>query len=288
MPDFDLVIKIYLRQLLQRQLYDSALENILELYNAPQLPEEHKKFLEYILSRTDKTLIEEDKIVFYRDFDFFINILENNKNIINLKKHGLEVKNSNKDGSKVEWSFKNKDHDFKIEFFKYDSHKINYSSSEKKMQFSIIDNKIYLSKINFYDSIGNGIFDEHLNNKKIANKIISNIKKFNKENNKIFKLNNYCLLLDGEERNNMLSLITKDNYYDILMFLEKNKNNIEKVYKEFMIFKNFGDDITNLSKDAMDEIFIITDINPKEYFKNNLIEKNAYIIGEKIRSTLKI
>lgn len=288
MPDFDLVIKIYLRQLLQPHLYDSALESIIELYQTPKLPEKHKDYLEYILSRTDKEIREEDKIGFYKDFDFFINILEQNKNIINLKTHDLEIKNSNKDGSKIEWIFKNKDHNFKIEFFKYDSHKINYSSSDKKIQFSIIENKIYLSKVNLYDSIGNGIFDKHLNDKKLANKIFSNIKKFNKENNKIFKLNNLCLLLDGEERNNMLSLITQDNYYDILMFLEKNKDNIEKVYKEFMIFKNFGDDITNLSKDAMDEIFLITDINPKTYFKSSLVEKNTYKIGEKIKSMLKI
>lgn len=288
MPDFDLVIKIYLRQLLQPHSYDSALESIIELYQTPKLPEKHKKYLEYILSRTDKEIKEEDKIVFYKDFDFFINLLENNKNIVNLKKADVEIDISNKKTDRIEWLIKSKGHNFQIDFFKCDSHKVNYSSNNKRVQFSIIENKIYLSKINVYSSIGTEIHDEKLNNKKTIKKILSNIKKFNKENDKIFRLNKNIEPLEPEERKNMLSLVNQDNYYDILMFLEKNKDNVQKVYKEFMIFKNFGDDITKLSKEAIEQIFLITDINPKEYFKNNLIEKKTYIVEQKIKSMLKI
>lgn len=263
------IIQDYEENLQNSKTYPATknkLKKVINNYKDNNISESLCEELKKIYNKCDTTITNTDFNNFSKYLNIFNNILDNKETISSGRFQNYEINFMIKEPSFMYWNLKENNIQkaiFIVNLNKKDV--ITYRDKNASIYISVLSAAIFLSKSNEYGTHDKAKVIIDSKKEKAIRKIFKKIQKCHEKISDII----YSHKMSIDTANVILETINNNNVAEIERIIELKKEKLNELGRNLKMFNEIAKDVTKITNEEADEILLVTDINAKEYLKNN-------------------
>lgn len=263
------IIQDYEENLQNSKTYPATknkLKKVINNYKDNNISESLCEELKKIYNKCDTTITNTDFNNFSKYLNIFNDILDNKETISSGRFENYEINFIIKEPSFMYWNLKENNIQkamFIVNLNKKDV--ITYRDKNASIYISVLSAAIFLSKSNEYGTHDEAKVIIDSKKEKAIRKIFKKIQKCHEKISDII----YSHKMSIDTANVILETINNNNIAEIERIIELKKEKLNELGRNLKMFNEIAKDVTKITNEEADEILLVTDINAKEYLKNN-------------------